>query len=106
MAWLFLAAAILLEVFATVQLKLSDGFTRFDSSFSTVVLFSLSLVCAAIAFKKIDISLAYALWSGLGTVGIIAVGILYFDEPSSMMKLGFVSLILIGVIGLNLFGVE
>lgn len=103
MAWLFLAAAILLEVFATVQLKLSDGFTRFDSSVSTVVLFGLSFFCAALAFKKIDISLAYALWSGLGTVGIIGVGILYFDEPSSLVKLGFVSLILIGVIGLNYY---
>lgn len=103
MAWLFLALAISLEVFATVQLKLSNGFSKFDYSISTMILFALSFVFAAMALKRIDMSLAYSIWSGLGTVGIIAVGILYFDEPSSLMKLGFASLILIGVIGLNFY---
>lgn len=101
MSWFLLFSAIVLEVLATVQLKLSSGFTRFDHSLSTVMLFALSLICAAFAFKKIDISLAYALWSGLGTVGIIAVGILYFNEPSNVIKLFFASLIVVGVIGIN-----
>jgi len=101
MAWLLLFAAIILEVFATVQMKLSDGFTKTDASVSTVALFILSFLCASFAFKKIDLGLAYALWSGLGTVGIIAAGILFFDEPSNLMKIGFTTLIVIGVIGLN-----
>lgn len=101
MAWILLFAAILLEVFAMIQMKLSEGFTKWDSSVSTVVLFMLSFVFAAFAFKKIDLSLAYSLWSGLGTVGIIAAGIFYFDEPTNFAKLGFASLIIIGVIGLN-----
>ncbi|MDD9898999.1 MAG: multidrug efflux SMR transporter [Candidatus Melainabacteria bacterium] len=103
MSWFLLFSAIALEVLATVQLKLSDGFTKFDYSFNTVVLFLLSFACAAFAFKKIDLSLAYALWSGLGTVGIIAVGILYFDEPSSLMKMFFTGLIIVGAIGLNYY---
>lgn len=101
MAWLFLAIAILLEVCATIQLKLSNGFTKFDSSLSTILLFALSFAAAAMAFKKIDLSLAYAIWSGLGTVGIIVTGILYFNEPSNLSKLAFAGLIIIGVIGLN-----
>jgi small multidrug resistance pump len=102
MAWFFLTAAILLEVFASIQLKLSDGFTKLDSSVGTVLLFTLSFVFAAVAFKKIDLSLGYSLWSGLGTLGIIAVGIFYFDEPSSLSKLAFAGLIIVGVVGLNL----
>jgi len=100
MAWLLLFTAIILEVFATVQMKLSEGFTKTDATISTVALFILSFFCASVAFKKIDL-LAYALWSGLGTVGIIAAGILFFDEPSNLMKIGFTTLIVIGVIGLN-----
>lgn len=101
MAWLLLFVAIALEVCATIQLKLSQGFTKFDYSVSTVILFLLSFLFAAFAFKKIDLSLGYSLWSGIGTIGIVASGILYFNEPSSLIKLGFASLIVIGVIGLN-----
>lgn len=102
MSWAFLLLAIAFEVFATIQLKLSDGFTKLDSSVYTSILFVLSFVFAAFAFKKIDISIGYAMWSGLGTVGIIGAGILFFDEPSNLLKISCVALILIGVIGLNL----
>ena len=102
-AWILLFIAILLEVIATVQLKLSEGFTRTDHAVSTVILFALSFLFAAFAFKKIDISLAYSLWTGLGTVGIVTAGVLYFNEPSSMIKMFFVGLILIGAIGLNYY---
>lgn len=102
MAWALLLLAIAFEIIATIQLKLSDGFTKIDSSVYTSILFVLSFVCAAFAFKKIDIGIGYAMWSGLGTVGIIGAGILLFDEPSSLMKISCVALILIGVIGLNL----
>lgn len=100
-AWLILFVAIALEVMATIQLKLSNGFSDVNHSVNTVILFALSFIFAAFAFKKIDLSLAYALWSGFGTIGIIGAGILFFDEPSNLIKLGFASLIVIGVIGLN-----
>lgn len=103
MSWFLLFSAILLELLATIQLKLSQGFTRLDHSLGTVLLLVLSLICAAFAFKKIDISLAYALWSGLGTVGIVAIGIFYFNEPSSIIRIFFACLIVIGVIGMNYY---
>lgn len=101
MAWLLLFSAIVLEVLAMVQLKLSDGFIKTNYSIATVILFVLSFVCASFAFKKIDIGFAYALWSGLGTVGIVCAGFFYFNETASLMKLSCILLIVIGVIGLN-----
>lgn len=102
MAWLFLSAAILLEVFATINLKLSDGLTKIDSTIATVGLFALSFLCAAYAIKYIDVGLAYALWSGLGTVAVVAIGIMYFNEPSSIFKTLCIAMILLGVVGLNI----
>ncbi len=103
MAWAMLLLAVGFEISAAIQLKFSNGFTKMDSSVYTVILFALSFTCAAIAFKKIDLGLGYALWSSLGTVGIIAAGILLFDEPANLFKIGCVSLILVGVIGLKIY---
>lgn len=102
MAWLLLFAAIFFEIVATIQLKLSDGLARWDSSISTMLFFGLSFLCASFALKKIDMGLAYSLWAGLSTVGVITAGILYFGESSNLIKIGFASLIMIGIIGLNL----
>ncbi len=102
MAWLLLFSAIVLEVLAMVQLKLSEGFTKSEFSFGTIFLFILSFICATFAFKKIDIGLAYALWSGLGTVGIVCAGFFYFNETANLLKLSCMLLIVIGIIGLNL----
>lgn len=101
MAWLLLFFAIVLEVLAMVQLKLSDGFSKPEFSFATIALFILSFICATFAFKKIDIGLAYSLWSGIGTIGIVCAGFFYFNETASIMKLSCIMLIVIGIIGLN-----
>ncbi len=102
MAWLLLFAAVLFEVFAMVQLKLSDGLAKVDSSITTVLLFALSFICASFALKRIDMGVAYSLWAGLSTVGIVIAGIFYFGESSNLLKMGFAGLILIGIIGLNM----
>ena len=102
MAWLLLFSAIALEVLAMVQLKLSEGFSKPEFSFSTITLFVLSFVCATFAFKKIDLGLAYSLWSGLGTIGIVCAGFFYFNETANLMKLSCILLIVIGIVGLNL----
>ncbi len=101
LAWLLLFAAIAFEVAAMAQMKLSNGFTKVDCSILTIVFFVFSFAAAAYAFKRIDLSLAYSLWSGIGTIGIAAVGILMFNEPSNLPKFLFSALILVGVIGLN-----
>ena len=102
MAWILLFFAIVLEVLAMIQLKLSEGFLKPSYSIATAVLFTLSFICATFAFKKIDLSLAYALWSGLGTVGIVCAGFFYFNETANLMKLSCILLIVVGIIGLNL----
>lgn len=102
MAWIMLFSAIVLEVLAMVQLKFSQGFSKPESSIATITLFILSFACATFAFKKIDIGLAYALWSGLGTVGIVCAGFYYFNETANLMKLSCMLLIVIGIIGLNM----
>jgi multidrug transporter EmrE-like cation transporter len=103
MAWVFLLLAIALEILATVEMKLSDGFTKIYPSVLAVISFAFSIFLASAAFKKLDIGLAYAIWSGLGTVGISIVGIFFFDEPSNLLKAACLTLIIIGVVGLNYF---
>ena len=100
--WLFLAAAILLEVAGTVFMKLSEGFTRLLPSIMLFVFYAASFTALTFSLKKIDLSIAYTVWAGVGTALIALVGILYFREPVSMMKSVSICLIIIGVAGLNL----
>lgn len=105
-SWLYLAGAIILEVAGTTSMKLSEGFTRIIPSVLIFVFYGLSFVGLTFALKKIDVSVAYAVWSGLGTALIAAIGILYFREPITLVKVGSLSLIVVGIVGLNLGGAE
>ena len=100
----YLLLAILAEVTGTICVKLSQGFTRLVPSVLIFVFYGLSLVFLGIALKKVDLSIAYAVWSGLGIAFIASVGILYFREPLTLMKMGSLALIVAGVVGLNLVG--
>lgn len=104
--WLALAAAILLEVSGTVSMKLSAGFTKLVPSVLIFVFYSASFSALTLALKKIDVSVAYAVWAGVGTALIAAIGVLYFKEPASFLKALSLVLIIAGVIGLNLSGVQ
>ncbi len=104
--WLYLACAILLEVMGTTSMKLSQGFTRVLPSVLIFIFYGASFAVFTLALKKIDISIAYAIWSGIGTAAIAAIGIVYFREPASMVKLVSILLIIIGVVGLNLGGIK
>jgi small multidrug resistance pump len=104
MHWLFLLVAILLEVVGTTSMKLSHGFTRWVPSLVMAVCYIASLTVLNFALKKIDVSMAYAIWSGVGTALIAAIGIYWFREPVTPMKLGAIALIIAGVIGLHLSG--
>ena len=101
-SWLVLAAAILLEVSGTVSMKLSEGFTRLLPSILIFVFYSASFALLTLALKKIDVSVAYAIWAGVGTALIAVVGFLYFKEPLSVLKVFSIFLIIVGVIGLNI----
>ena len=104
MTWLYLALAILLEVSGTTCMKLSQGFTKLVPSILIFVFYTLSMGMLTLALKGIDVSVAYAVWSGVGTALIATIGVLWFKEPVTALKLISVGLIIIGVVGLNLSG--
>lgn len=104
MIWLYLVLAILLEVSGTTCMKLSEGFTKIVPSILLFVFYTLSFCMLTLALKKIDVSVAYAVWSGVGTALITTIGVLWFKEPATAMKLISLGLIIIGVVGLNLSG--
>ena len=87
-------------------MKLSDGLTKLVPSILIFIFYAASFVMLTMALKKIDVSVAYAVWAGVGTALIAIIGILYFEEPLSILKVFSIFLIIAGVIGLNLSGTK
>jgi len=100
--WLWLGAAIVLELGGTTCLKLSDGLTRLGPSAAMLVAYVASFSCLAMALRSIGLGTAYAIWSGIGTATIAAIGILWFKEPVSALRLVSLVLVIAGVVGLRL----
>ena len=100
--WIYLVIAIVFEVAGTTAMKFSEGFTKTVPSVLMFVFYILSLVALTYALKKIDMSMAYAVWAGVGTALITIVGIFLFKEPAGMVKILSIVLIIIGVVGLHL----
>ncbi len=100
-SWLFLAAAILLEVAGTTAMKFSEGFTRLLPSALIFLFYFLAFTALTLALREIDLSIAYAVWAGLGTALIALIGVVWFGEPLTLVKVLSVTLIVIGVAGLN-----
>ncbi|PKP60648.1 MAG: hypothetical protein CVT88_02445 [Candidatus Altiarchaeales archaeon HGW-Altiarchaeales-1] len=103
-AWIYLILAILLEVAGTTCMKFSDGFTKILPSVMMFILYGGSFVALTYAVKTIDISVAYAVWAAVGITLIAIIGILYFKEPVTALKVVSIGLIVIGVAGLYLSG--
>lgn len=101
MSWIYLLLAIALEVAGTTCMKLSQGFTKVLPSILLFVFYGLCFSFLTLALKRIDISVAYAIWSGLGTALITIIGIMWFREPATTVKIISIGLIIAGVIGLN-----
>jgi len=102
MSWVYLIIAILFEVAGTTSMKFSAGLTRFWPSVFIFVFYAISFSLLALALKKLDISMTYAVWSGLGTLTITLIGFVWFKEVISLQKIISILFIIIGVIGLNL----
>jgi small multidrug resistance pump len=100
--WFYLFGAIVMEVAGTMSMKFSDGFTRLTPSILIFVFYSISFVLLTFSLKRIDISVAYAVWPGVGTALITVIGILYFRETATVIKILSILLIITGVVGLNL----
>ncbi|ABE49902.1 MULTISPECIES: quaternary ammonium compound efflux SMR transporter SugE [Methylobacillus] len=102
MAWLTLFVAGLFEIVWAVGLKYSHGFTRFWPSLGTIVAMALSVVLLSLAMRSLPMGTAYAIWVGIGAVGTVIMGIFLFNEPTSLVRLFSVALIIVGIIGLKL----
>ncbi len=101
MAWLLLLAAGLLEIVWAIALKYSEGFTRFWPSVIGIVTALASFILLTMALKSLPVGTAYAIWVGIGAVGVALVGIVAFNEIASVARLSLLALILVGIVGLK-----
>jgi small multidrug resistance pump len=101
-SWLFLAAAIASEVGATVFMKLSESLTRWVYIPPMLALYLVSLFGLAAALRTIEVGIAYAVWAGVGTLFVSVIGIWFFAESTSWIKMVSIALVILGVIGLHL----
>lgn len=102
MAWLYLLAAGLLEVVWAVGLKYTEGFTKLYPSLMTVLAMVFSFAFLSLSLKSIPMGTAYAVWVGIGAVGVALIGIVYLNEPRDLLRIFCLGLILLGIIGLKL----
>ncbi|WP_334074349.1 MULTISPECIES: multidrug efflux SMR transporter [Paenibacillus] len=104
MAYMWLALAILFEVCGTTFMKLSEGYTRIGPTIAVGVFYILSFGSLGISLKNLQVSIAYAIWSGVGMVLIAVIGFLFFKEDLNWMKAVCLMLIIAGVMGLQFSG--
>lgn len=102
MSWIYLLIAGLFEISWAVGLKASDGFTKLYISIFTVIAMILSLYFLAVAIKNIPLGTAYAVWTGIGTIGTVIFGIFLFKEPVTFMRFFCIFLIFAGIAGLKM----
>jgi quaternary ammonium compound-resistance protein SugE len=102
MSWFILFLAGLLEVAWAVGLKQSAGFTRLWPSVFTAAAMAASVVLLGLALRNLPLGAAYAVWTGIGTVGTAIVGMLMLGEPAGALRLGSIALIVAGIAGLKL----
>ncbi len=102
MAWLYLLIAGLFEVAWAIGLKYTDGFTRLYPSIWTVASMAVSFLFLSLALKTLPVGTAYAVWTGIGAVGVAILGIVLFAEPANALRLGCIGLIVGGIVGLKL----
>ena len=106
MAWIYLALAGLFEIGWAIGLKYTDGFTRPMPTALTVASMIVSLGLLGFALKTLPVGTAYAIWTGIGTVGTVALGIVLLGESANALRLACIGLIVIGILGLKLVSPE
>ena len=102
MAWLLLFVAGLCEVAWAIGLKYAEGFSRLCPSIVTVAAMGVSIGLLGLALKTLPVGTAYAIWTGIGAAGTVALGIYLFGEPATVLRLICIGLILAGIIGLRI----
>ena len=102
MAWIYLLLAGMFEIGFAIGLKYTEGFTRLWPSLATAAAAALSLWLLTQALRTIPVGTAYAIWTGIGAVGVATLGIVLFSESASPGRLACIALIIAGVVGLKL----
>jgi len=102
LAWVYLLIAGLFEVVWAIGLKYTDGWSRLWPSVGTLVALAASVIFLSLAMKVLPVGTSYAVWTGIGAIGTVILGIVLFAEPATAVRLGCVALILTGIIGLKL----
>jgi quaternary ammonium compound-resistance protein SugE len=101
MPWILLALAGLFEIGWAIGLKYTDGFTKPLPTALTAGSMVISIVLLGLAVKTLPIGTAYAIWTGIGTVGTVMLGIFLFAEPVTAVRMGCITLIVTGILGLK-----
>lgn len=101
-AWVILVVAGVCEVGWAIGLKYAQGFTRLGPSVATAVLLALSMALLGLALRVLPLGTAYAVWTGIGTVGTAVLGMVLFREPATAARLVCIALIVAGILGLKL----
>jgi len=104
LAWVYLVIAGLLEVGWAIGLKYTEGFTRLVPTLLTAASMVASLFLLGLALKALPVGTAYAVWTGIGTIGTALLGILLLGEPATALRLACIGLILAGIVGLKFVG--
>ena len=101
MAWVYLMIAGLFEMGWAIGLKYTDGFTRLVPTVLTAGAMVISVVLLGLALRDLPVGTGYAVWTGIGTVGTAILGIILFQEPATALRIGFIAMIVIGILGLK-----
>ncbi|MCH7369773.1 MULTISPECIES: quaternary ammonium compound efflux SMR transporter SugE [Aeromonas] len=104
MPWLLLLLAGLFEVAWAIGLKYTDGFSRPLPTLLTLSAMGVSVVLLAMAVKQLPLGTAYAVWTGIGAVGTVLMGIWLFNEPATLARVLCLTLIVGGILGLKFIG--
>ena len=101
MAWVYLAVAGLFEIVWAIALKYADGFTRLWPSAIAVIGMIASVILLELSLRDLPVGTAYAVWTGIGTVGAAILGMVLFQEPATAIRIGCIGLIVCGIAGLK-----
>jgi quaternary ammonium compound-resistance protein SugE len=104
MAWLVLIAAAVFEIAFALSLKPSEGFSRFWPTAGVLVFGVISVVLLSRTLDRLPVGTAYAVWTGLGSIGVVTLGVVLFGEPLTPARIACISLIVAGVVGLRIAG--
>jgi quaternary ammonium compound-resistance protein SugE len=104
LAWMLLVAAGLLEIVWAISMKASHGFTKHHFTSITLVAAALSFWLLGLSLRQLPVGTAYAVWTGIGAVGAALLGIVFFGETLTLARIGCITLIVLGILGLKFLG--